>query len=157
MKGEMKMKKATAIMIVLFLASVATVAIAHADETHDITGPVNATVTRTDGYDAITFSIQILSLGPHYGVGIAFATSTVQPAFQVWYKEYATPYGWYYQDWTGTGWHGWGGPEIPLGSKAGFSATGDHTGQTFTITVPTTALGGGEQPTITAYRSELLL
>jgi len=141
----MKTKAITAIMIVLFLASAA---IAHADETHIITGPVDATVERTDGYDAITFSIVITSTGAHYGVGMAFATSTDasnnEPSFQAWYREYEMPYGWYYQDWTGTGWHGWGGAVIPLIDKAGegFSASGDHTGPTFTITVPTTALGG---------------
>jgi len=111
-----------------------------------ITDPVNATITRADTLDAITFDIEITSDNPAghtYGVGLAFATSLAQPDFQVWYAEAGnipagyTEYGWYYQDY-GTGWDG---AVTPLVDKTEFSATGERTEKTFSLSVPTEELG----------------
>ncbi|MCW4032198.1 MAG: hypothetical protein NWF08_02265 [Candidatus Bathyarchaeota archaeon] len=113
----------------------------------EVDGNPSAVITKTHLSDSVQFTIVISYTPgtcptPYYGVGIAFATSLDNPAFQVWYREYATPYGWYYQEWTGTGYLGWGGAVVPLSAKPGFSAEGSNTGNTFTITVPLSALGG---------------
>jgi hypothetical protein len=109
------------------------------EEVFDLTGDVDGTVTKTDNGDSFTWTIVITSDNPahhRWGVGMAFATSIDQPSFQVWYREYQEPYGWYYQDY-GTGWNG----AVTALPTEGITATGDHTGQTFTITVPKTKLG----------------
>lgn len=120
--------------------------------TISITGDVDATVTRTDTLDTVTFNIEILSDNPAgltYGVGIAFARSVDQPAFQVWYAEAGnipagyTEYGWYHQEY-GTGWNG---EVTPLADIPGFSATGegnlqpDEGEKSFSVTVPKAELG----------------
>jgi len=99
-------------------------------------GSVRATITKTDGADAVTFTIAISDTGPHYGAGMAFATNTTAPAFQVYFAEFSDNQ-WHFQDY-GTGWNGTDTTTLP----PGFAATGNGSGQTFTITVPYSALGG---------------
>ncbi len=112
------------------------------EETFDLTGDVSGTVTKTDNGDSFTWTVHITDASDHYGVGMAFATSIAEPDFQVWYREYEPPFGWYYQDY-GTGWDG------PINALPflGITATGDHTSgaeKTFTITIPKDLLGEDE-------------
>lgn len=111
-------------------------------ETWEILGDVDAKITKTHEDGSVKFVIEILETAAHYGTGIAFATSLSNPAFQVWYREYEEPKGFFYQDWTGTGWNGWGGAIIPLSSKTGFSGEGSFDNNVFTIIVPESELGG---------------
>jgi len=111
-------------------------------ETWNVLGDVDAKITKTHEDGSVKFVIEILSTGPHYGAGIAFATSLTNPAFQVWYREYEEPKGFFYQDWTGTGWNGWGGAIIPLSSKTGYSGEGSFDNNVFTIIVPESDLAG---------------
>ena len=137
--NKIKGKKLTAtLLIAVFILSTLAIAIptSLAQETISITGDVNAAVIRTDTLETVTFDIEITSEGPHYGVGIAFATSLDQPAFQVWYREYAEPYGWYYQEYD----TGWTGEVTPIADMTGFSATGILTEQLFSVTIPTEEL-----------------
>jgi len=113
-----------------------------------LTDPVNATITRTDTLDEVTFNIEILSDNPAghvYGVGLVFATSTDQPAFQVWYAEAgaaqgAPGVGWWYQAYGA----GWEACETLEASGTGITAIGDGASgeKVFTVAIPTAELGG---------------
>ena len=96
---------------------------------------VEATVAKTWECSVTTWVIDIINVGPHYGVGLVISLDGINPSFQVWYREYQAPFGWYYQEWTGDGWNGWGGPEIPIAAMPGITATGDETGQHFEISI----------------------
>ena len=104
---------------------------------------VEAYVTKIDKRKSVEFKVEIVSENvPHgvYGMGIAVSTSIDTIDFQVWYREYATPYGWYYQEYP------WDtSPVVALGdSGTGITATGDHTGKVFTVDIPIELLGGRE-------------
>ncbi len=142
------------LVLVLTLGLVTAVPVAAQENIPiSITGDVEATITRTDTLDEVTFDIEIQSENvPHgvYGVGLVFATSDVSPDFQVWYAEAEinapnNTCGWYYQDWTGDpgSWNGWGGDVVPLSEKDGFSVVArEPTDKMFSISVPTSELGG---------------
>ncbi|GAJ12075.1 unnamed protein product, partial [marine sediment metagenome] len=151
-----------ALVLVLSFSLVTAVPVAAAEEVSEVinlTDPVEATITKTDTLDAVTFDIEILSENvPHgfYGVSLAFATSDVSPDFQVKYAEVEinapnNTCGWYYQDWIeGSGdpgdppaWSGWGEDEVPLSEKDGFSAVAKlPTEKSFSVSIPIEALGG---------------
>lgn len=114
--------------------------------TWEVPGTPSATITKTHTDEGVTFTVVITTAGAHYGVGMAFATSTEHPAFQVWYREYQDPKGFYYQEYTGTEYCGWGGEVVPLSQMSGFSGEGSFDTNTFTITVPWSALGGCGNP-----------
>ncbi|MBA7685320.1 hypothetical protein ES703_93739 [subsurface metagenome] len=138
-----------ALVLVCSFSLVTAVPVA-ADESVSTIGDVEATVTRTDTLDEVTFDIEILSESenvPHgvYGVGLVFATSLDQPAFQVWYAESAQigapNIGWWYQKWEGSAW----GDCVPLeDSNTGITAIGDGASgeKIFTVTIPVAVLGG---------------
>jgi len=101
---------------------------------------VEAYITKTDKAKSVEFKVEIVSENvPHgvYGMGIAVSKSIDTIDFQVWYREYATPYGWYYQEYP------WDtSPVVALGdSGTGITATGDHTGKVFTVDIPIELLG----------------
>ena len=135
-----------ALVLVCSFSLVTAVPVA-ADESVSTIGDVEATVTRTDTLDEVTFDIEILSESenvPHgvYGVGLVFATSLDQPAFQVWYAESAQigapNIGWWYQKWEGSAW----GDCVPLeDSNTGITAIGDGASgeKIFTVTIPVSA------------------
>lgn len=84
-----------------------------------------------------TFTITDTNLAGHvYGVGLQISEDNVLPAFQVYYKENGVEADqtWHYQQWTGTGWNGWGGVDTII-LPSGITVTGTATGQTFTITI----------------------
>jgi hypothetical protein len=105
-------------------------------------GNVSATITKTNGAAGVTFDIVIHTTGPHYGAGLAIGTSADYPnaSFQVYFADFSDQQ-WHYQDY-GTGWNGPDTTTLPLG----FSASGDASGNTFSITVPYSALGGSGVP-----------
>jgi len=137
-------------LLTLSLVTAVPVAAAEIPGSISFIGDVEATMTRTDTLDAITFDVEILSENaPHgvYGVGLVFATSTDQPAFQVWYAEAgvaqgAPDIGWWYWDY-GTGWGSETMVEV-ASSGTGITATGDGASgeKVFTVTIPTEVLGG---------------
>ena len=106
----------------------------------DLTGDVHGTVTKEDLSESIKWTITITDTSGHYGVGLVIGDAN-KPSYQVWFREYEQPYGWYYQTYTNDGWCGWGGSVVALPTE-GITATGDQTGQVFTITIPKSKLGG---------------
>jgi len=103
--------------------------------------PIDAEIEKVHIDGSIKFTIIIQpDDADHYGVGIAFADSLTNPKFQVWYREYEAPFGFFFQEWTGTGWNGWGGDVIPLSEKPGFSGEGSFDSNTFVIIVPESAV-----------------
>lgn len=102
---------------------------------------VEAVITKTDKRDSVEFKVEILSDNPAghcYGIGIALSTNVNTISFQVFYREWEQPYGWYYQEypWTTK-------PVIPLAdSGTGITATGDRDHKVFTVNIPLWILGG---------------
>ncbi|GMU20278.1 MAG: hypothetical protein AMXMBFR13_03750 [Phycisphaerae bacterium] len=101
-------------------------------------GDVSATITKTHGAEGVTFDVVVHTTGPHYGAGLAIGTSADYPnaSFQVYFADFSDQQ-WHYQDY-GTGWNGPDTTTLPTG----FSASGNASGNTFSITVPYSALGG---------------
>jgi uncharacterized protein YfaP (DUF2135 family) len=105
-------------------------------------GNVSATITKTNGAAGVTFDIVIHTTGPHYGAGLAIGTSADYPnaSFQVYFADFSDQQ-WHYQDY-GTGWNGPDTTTLPTG----YSVSGNASGNTFSITVPYSALGGSGVP-----------
>jgi hypothetical protein len=102
---------------------------------------VEAYVTKTDKCGSVEFKVEIVSENPNvaqYGMGIAISTNKATIDFQVFYREWQEPYGWYYQKYP------WDtSPVIPLAeSGTGITATGERTGKVFTVEIPVELLGG---------------
>jgi len=98
---------------------------------------VEAYITKTDKAASVEFKVQIVPDSAHYGMGIAISTSRSTIGFQVWYREYAEPKGWYYQKypWTST-------VSELAASGTGITATADYLGKVFTVDIPIELLGG---------------
>jgi hypothetical protein len=99
---------------------------------------VEADVTKTDKAGSVEFKVAIVPdnpNGPQYGMGIAISTSRDTIGFQVFYREWQTPYGWYYQEYP------WTSPlhDLPY---LGITATGSREGKVFTVDIPIGLLGG---------------
>jgi hypothetical protein len=99
---------------------------------------VEAYVTKTDKADSVEFKVEIVPDSDHYGMGIAISTSRATIDFQVWYREYAEPKGWYYEEY-GTG---WGSKPVIALPHLGITATGVYTEKVFTVDIPIGLLGG---------------
>jgi len=99
----------------------------------------HGTITVEDLGNSYRWTFTITDSAPHYGVGLQISEDGVTPAFQVYFAEFGDSQ-WHYQPWTGTGWNGWGGVDTTT-LPAGISATGNGSGNTFTITIDKSLVG----------------
>jgi len=109
---------------------------------------VEAIITKTEDTDSVEFEVEIRSENaPHgvYGMGIVISTVRSTMDFQVFYREWQEPFGWYYQEYDpDTGWTG----ELHELQHLGITATGNGAEgeKVFTVDIPIELLGGwGEE------------